>query len=287
MNSETTQADEKDALFFRWLGVGGIQLRWRERVLLIDPFLTRPSLKEVLWQPLRPNTELLQRELPQAEAILITHAHYDHLMDTPEIMRQSGACAFGSENAVRLLRATGVSKEKCISIQNGEILEISPFQIHVIEGKHIFVPFFTPTQLPQEFAPPQRPWDYKMDRCFSFLIANTDPSILVWHSVRVDGAIPAQVLVFDAELSFATLEQLLRLVKPRLLIPIHWDDFFLPLSAPLKPFFRPLERGYFRLGRLNVIDYVQRLQYLLPTGKVYLPERLKEVTLSLIDAAAG
>lgn len=286
-NEENSSIDQSEHLFFRWLGVGGIQLRWRGQPLLIDPFLTRPSLWQMLLKPLETDVSLVRREIAEASAILITHAHYDHLMDTPEIVRQTNASVYGSENVIKLLRAAGVPQENCYLIQSGDRLNVGAFQIEVMEGKHLPLPFFSPTQLPATIPPPRRVWDYQMDRCFSFFLSNTTPTILIWHSVEAQGAVPAQILIVDSEIPFSTFEQLVRRVKPGWVIPIHWDDFFLPLSAPLKPFFRPLEKLTLRLGRIELVKFVQALQSYLPGGKVYLPERLKEIRVTQLDSSEG
>lgn len=278
-NGEKSSIDRREHLFFRWLGVGGIQLRWRGQILLVDPFLTRPSLWDVLLKPLRTDISLVRREIAEASTILITHAHYDHLLDTPEIVHQTNASVYGSENVIKLLRAAGVPQENCYLIQSGDRLNAGVFQIEVIEGKHLPMPFFAPTQLPATIPPPRRVWDYHMDRCFSFFLSNTALTILIWHSVEAKGAVPAQILIIDSEIPFSAFEQLIRRVKPGWVIPIHWDDFFLPLSAPLKPFFRPPEKKTLHLGRIELTKFVQALQSYLPGGKVYLPERLREINL--------
>ncbi len=270
---------------FRWLGVGGVQLRYGDRILLIDPFLSRPSFKQVLFKCLRPNVELLRQEIPTADAILVTHAHYDHLMDVPAIIHLTGALAYGSENVVKLLCAANVPKENCVVIKAGDCFEVYPFRVQVIEGRHITFPFFKPKQLPQIIAPPRRVWDYQMDACYSFSITLGEATILIWHSLDIGGAIPAQVLIIDAELSLNAFKHLIQRVKPNWVIPIHWDDFFRPLSAPLKPFFRPPERTYFWIGRIDPPSYVGQLQKRFPGGRVFLPQLLKEVDLN--DLIAG
>lgn len=287
-NEEKSPVDQREPLFFRWLGVGGIQLRWRGQTLLIDPFLTRPSLWQMLLKPLETDVNLVRREIAEASAILITHAHYDHLLDTPEIVHQTNASVYGSENVIKLVQAAGVPQQNCYLIQSGDRINVGVFQIEVIEGKHLSVPFFAPTQLPATIPAPRRVWDYQMDRCFSFFLSNTAPTILIWHSVEAEGAVPAQILTVDSEIPFAAFEQLVQRVKPGWVIPIHWDDFFLPLSAPLKPFFRPPEKMTLRLGRIELVKFVQALQSYLPGGIVYLPERLREIDLRrLIQEQTG
>ncbi|GAB4479460.1 MAG: MBL fold metallo-hydrolase [Anaerolineales bacterium] len=286
--TQRLQTHREDGVFLRWLGVGGIQLRWRNKILLIDPFLTRPSILEVLFRPLVADVILLRREIASAEAILITHAHYDHLMDTAQIIQQTGARAYGSGNVVKLLHATGIPKEKCCLIQSGDSLEINPFKVRVLSGKHIPLPFFSAKEIPPSVSPPRRVWNYQMDHCYSFFLSNVSPTILIWHSIEPAGAVPAEVLLIDTEIPFSQLEELLRSVNPCLVIPIHWDDFFRPLDAPLKPFFRLPERGFFHLGRLDILAYADKVRRLLPQGKVYLPQRLQEVKLmELIEPGIG
>ncbi len=75
-----------------YLGVNGFQFETSGHVLLVDPYFTRVGLSSAaLNQPIQSDAnrvgEGLRHVRPRADALLVTHAHFDHLLDAPEIMR--------------------------------------------------------------------------------------------------------------------------------------------------------------------------------------------------------
>ncbi len=75
-----------------YLGVNGYQFEASGHTLLVDPYFSRAGLTAVaLQQRIHPNEARiafgLQHIRPHADAVLVTHAHFDHLLDVPEIMR--------------------------------------------------------------------------------------------------------------------------------------------------------------------------------------------------------
>jgi len=76
--------------------LNGYQFEASGHALLVDPYFTRAGLTAVaLQQRIEPNEARiafgLQHVRPRADAVLVTHAHFDHLLDVPEIMRQTNA----------------------------------------------------------------------------------------------------------------------------------------------------------------------------------------------------
>ena len=64
-----------EGLSLRWLGTAGFVLAYEGFCLVIDPHLSRYSLRSVLSNhALRPQTELLDRYVPKADAILVGEA---------------------------------------------------------------------------------------------------------------------------------------------------------------------------------------------------------------------
>lgn len=100
-------------LEMRYLGSGGFLFRRGDYALVTGPFYTNPHwLRAGLWR-IRPDTALidwLHPQLPPAavEAILVGHAHYDHLMDVPYIARKHHplATVYGSPTAINLSLAS-------------------------------------------------------------------------------------------------------------------------------------------------------------------------------------
>jgi hypothetical protein len=86
-----------------YLGVGGFVVRYRGATLLTAPFFTNPPLADVTpasrfflfrrrGRALRPDSALIERLLPpsadSASMLLVGHAHYDHLLDVPYVLRR-------------------------------------------------------------------------------------------------------------------------------------------------------------------------------------------------------
>ena len=99
------------SLQIQYLGTGGYLIRRGADVLLTAPFFSNPSLTKVIFNRIASDTtridSILQRlePLQPARAILVGHAHYDHLMDLPYIAGQYAprATVYGSRTAVNTL----------------------------------------------------------------------------------------------------------------------------------------------------------------------------------------
>jgi L-ascorbate metabolism protein UlaG (beta-lactamase superfamily) len=101
-------SDEKVRV--QYLGVGGFLLKRGDDVLVTAPLYTAPGILEMfLSRELRPNADLVNQLYPQdgdaAQAILVGHSHYDHLMDVPYLAlnRARSADIYGSRNTARML----------------------------------------------------------------------------------------------------------------------------------------------------------------------------------------
>lgn len=93
-----------------YLRTAGVLFRRGTRdVVMTAPFYSNPSIFAVgLERPLAADADLIRRHLPwvaDAKAILVGHAHYDHLMDVPEVAwkHAPSAVVYGNETAINLL----------------------------------------------------------------------------------------------------------------------------------------------------------------------------------------
>jgi L-ascorbate metabolism protein UlaG (beta-lactamase superfamily) len=258
----------------RWLGVAGIELRAKGQILVIDPFVTRPPFRHIWLGRVSSDAELAAKTVPRADFVLVTHAHWDHVMDVPAVIEKSGATAYGSPNTCQLLSLLGVAEEHIHEIKVGDQLTLGTFQVQIFSAEHGLVlghPFATGSIAPN-LQPPLRLRDYRMDACFSFLIEVDDLRLLDWSSERVDAAPLADVLFVKPLREQAYYEVLLELVRPRVIIPIHWDNFMRPLSQPLRPMIKPPLLAYPPFERVNLEQFSQMIKRTNPEIKVFLPE---------------
>lgn len=263
------------SLRFRWLGVAGVELACAGRRLLLDPFLTRFSYADLL-RPLRSDGALLARHLPRAEVILLSHPHWDHLFDVPALIAQTGSHAYGSHNSELLLQAAGVPPEQTHRVAAGDRLALEPFRVTVLPAEHVTILGRTPLQgeLRTPLSPPRRPWQYRMDEDFSFLIEAGGWRCLYWSGVSTGPAPPADVLFVQPFGDPERFAPLLRAADPRWVVPVHWDDFLQPLTAPPRPSFEPPRWGWPPLRRVDLSRFTARLARLAPEAEVLVPRRL-------------
>ncbi len=257
-------------ILFRWLGVAGVELRASGEVLVMDPFVTRVEPWRALGR-VRSNSQLVARLFPRCDHVFVTHAHYDHLLDVPEVIRATGAHAYGSANTCRLLEVCGVPADHIHRIIAGDRLMLGRFRVEVLPAQHLTLlgrPILR-GRLRRRLRPPLRPWHYRMDDSFSFLIEVNGHRILNWASERPDGAPSADVLMMRPYATPGACERLLQSVQPRLVIPVHWDSFVRPLSRPVRPMINPrLRPPRVWPGRLDLTEFRRSVEAVFPNAQI-------------------
>lgn len=95
----------------QYLGVGGWLIPWKGEGLLIAPSFSNPGLWDIPGVPplrVQPDKQKIREGMPDARhvsMILVGHAHYDHLLDVPDIVENYAprAQVYGDETAVHML----------------------------------------------------------------------------------------------------------------------------------------------------------------------------------------
>lgn len=112
-----------------WLGTAGFRIRAGDASVLIDPYLTR-NPGAIPQQPLTPE------DLGPADAILVSHGHFDHIMDVPAIARHTGARVFCGTTAAHTLKGNrifgdrGLAKNRLEKNQIG-VIEKDRTTLHI------------------------------------------------------------------------------------------------------------------------------------------------------------
>lgn len=259
---------------FRWLGVAGFTLQFRSFTLAVDPFFSRPALRYVLGGRPQAQPELAERYLPECQAILITHAHHDHLMDAPAIARRTGARLYGSPNSCQIAQVLGLEAEQTRAVQAGDRLQLGPAAVAVYAGVHPWLPQYGPGELKPDLGAPLKLVEYRMDTDLNYLIKLDEFGVLDWGG-KLDGPAPrAEVLVCGAGRNERRLEKLLGFVQPRLVIPVHWDNLFQLLSQGV----HTLPGAHWL--RRDPESFARRVRAVDPGSVVWIPEAFREVNLN-------
>lgn len=282
-------------LTYRWLGVAGLELMCNGYRLLIDPHVTRPPKRQVaVGARVRTNAALVARHAGQADAVLISHPHYDHLLDVPEVLRITGACGYGSHNSCRLLALSGIPAEQIRQIGPGDHLMLGPFEVEVYPARHTRIPMARwlngslPRRLRRSGDPAVggsravrlRLSDFRMDACYSFFIHAAGMTLLVGNY-----PVAADVLFIAPYNPGVDLTGILKAIQPREVVPIHWDDFFRPLDQPIRPILmtraQSLGGRFSPVQRLDLQAFVEKVQQTLPDAQVTIPELFRVNALRL------
>lgn len=237
---------ESSGVCVTWLGTAGFLVSDGQTNILIDPFVSRYGLLRVgLGFSLPPRPDLIRDWLKRigcssARAVLVSHSHFDHALDAPFFARETGAVLVGSESTLNVGRGAGLPESQLVLAQPGQPLEFGAFRLRFIESRHgpaLFgrVPY--PGTIDKPLVPPQKASAYRLGGVYGILIEHPSGTILhhgsagflpgMYDDVRADVVLLGITGREDTEAYLAAVPDK---VRPHLLIPIHFDDFFTPLD---------------------------------------------------------
>ncbi len=229
------------ALRLRFLGTACFEIRYQGHVLVLDPFVTRPGIWRTLLTRLRSDEALLTRHLPEAHDVLVGHAHYDHILDAPALCRRTGARLIGSPDVIRVGRAAGLAAGQLCATSGGEALAAGPFTVRGLPSRHgraVFGRVPLPGPIPADLAWPARFYHLRHGQvlnwyleCPAGRVVHVDSAEWVAESLA---GLEAEVLCLCA-IGWTRrpeyVEGIVRHLKPRFVLPCHWDAFTRPLAA--------------------------------------------------------
>jgi L-ascorbate metabolism protein UlaG (beta-lactamase superfamily) len=256
------------SIAFCWLGVAGVTLKAGNQMLAIDPFFTRPGLRG-FFTPVTSNAPLVAKKLRKCDHVLVTHAHWDHVMDVPAVQRTTGAACYGSANTCQVLKLHGIGADHIHHVRVGDRLALGAFKVEVVAGQHSRIPLqrvFNGALIPG-LQPPLRLQDYRMDECLGYRISVMGRHVLICAADPQ----PADILFAVAQETSRYYQRLFKGTLPGVFIPIHWDNFLRPLDEPLRRFTRP--------GRMALWRVTMLARQVVKGVRVIIPEIFREYTV--------
>ncbi|MBN1335156.1 MAG: MBL fold metallo-hydrolase [Deltaproteobacteria bacterium] len=234
-----------------WFGAASVLLDDGRTRLLLDPFVTRPGMLRVgLGFPLRPDGVGVERWLDRlgargTAAVLVSHSHYDHLLDAAVFARKADAILVGSESTANVGRGAGLPDDRIRVAQPWTPMQFGAFEVTFLPSEHApallgRVPY--PGAIPIPLRTPAPARAFRMGAVHGIRVRHPAGSLVHLASAQVGSGTFRDTSAHTVLLALAgrasterLLEAVVDALGARRVIPIHWDDLFRSLARSLRP----------------------------------------------------
>ena len=285
-------------VFFTYLGTAGWEISDGTTTILIDPYVSRirgpappgggtgspvggDNRRAYTWDDVAtPDLAAIAAHIRGADYILVTHTHYDHVLDVPQIALRTGATVIGTESTENVMRAYGIAERQLITVRGGEDFEFGKFSLKVIpsihsplDHKHYFSSETAPAGMK---APLTLRQIHPEGGTLAYLVRFRGHQILAFGGMNciereIQGLQPDVVLVGAGASRKELYDYTGRLMRalhfPPLVLPTHWDNFLAPYEASQQPAIDALQ------------SFVQEVKAASPQTKVIVPKYFEPISL--------
>ncbi len=267
-----TTAAPMDGLTIRWFGAASIVIDDGTTALLIDPFVTRGDYSKLRLfsdRGVEIDTDAVQAfanlpDVSRTKAILVSHSHYDHVMDVPAFARHlPKAEIYGSKDAHLVVEGHDktIDLARLRLITPGEPYTVGPFKIEAVMSQHgkqlgghlnplagaVTYPLTTPAALKA----------YGLGDIYAFRISHPSGTIVHIGSAGVTSDTTdafrqwkhTDLLLLSLVGRGKTVSYLnntVGLLNPGYVIPMHYDDIFDSLDASINVTFVAKLKEFFQ-----------------------------------------
>jgi L-ascorbate metabolism protein UlaG (beta-lactamase superfamily) len=239
--SSASRLQDDRPIAFTYLGVAGWVIEGDGKVIVTDPYLSRPASPDA---PLVPDAAAIAAHAPpRADLVVVGHSHYDHLLDAPAVALRSGAQLLGSLSTTRVGHASGLADDHLITVKGGEDFAMTGYSIRAIPSlhsaigdKHIFG-----REIAADVKLPMPAAGYEEGGTFAYLVRLAGHEVLVLDTANfiereLAGLRPDIAIIAPGAREHVhdyTCRLLRALGEPATVIVTHFDDWKgPPVDAP-------------------------------------------------------
>lgn len=235
-----------------WMGVATLLIDDGSSALMTDGYFSRPGLAKIAAgrvapSPARVDGCLARAKVSRLAAVIPVHTHIDHVLDSALVADRTGAQLIGGQSAANVGRGYGLPENRIVVAVDGQPIRLGDYEITLVNSHHC-PPDRYPGVIDEPLITPVKASAYRCGESWSTLVGHrpTGRRLLIQGSA---GFVKGALAGHRADAVYLSVGQLglqprsylvdywaetVRAVGARRVILIHWDDFFRPLTKPLR-----------------------------------------------------
>jgi len=119
---------ESDTVVIRWLGNANFEFAYKGKVYLFDAYFDRTPRSHAIG--------FKAADVSKAEAIFVSHAHFDHISDIGPVARQTGAPVVGAPITADMARKLGAPEKQIVVAKGGETMKFGDATVEMALAQH-------------------------------------------------------------------------------------------------------------------------------------------------------
>ncbi len=242
-------------------GTNALYVQTPNITIAIDPYFSRLEGllgARFITARIEPNTQSINTfcaQLPIPQCIIVTHSHFDHILDVPVVAKTTGAHVFGTLSTKNFCLGAGMEDAQISEIKFGDSVDFGSTELTFCESAHSPLPapvemIFAKSapEICTPVKPPYRPHELPVGKSIALLIKHETSSLAV-----ICGGIPDNENIFPVEHIDCIIVPLGGLIwvkrsyrrqffekcvarySPSIVLASHWDNFTLPHTRNVVP----------------------------------------------------
>jgi len=119
---------DSDIVVIRWLGNANYEFAYKGKVYLFDTYFDRT--------PRSHDLGFKVADVKKADAIFISHAHFDHISDVSPVSRQTGAPVIGAPITAEMAKKLGTPEKQLVVAKGGESIRFGDATVEIALAQH-------------------------------------------------------------------------------------------------------------------------------------------------------
>jgi L-ascorbate metabolism protein UlaG (beta-lactamase superfamily) len=119
---------DSGTLVIRWLANTNFEFGYKGKAYLFDAYFDRTARTL--------NVGFKAADVKKADAIFVSHAHFDHISDIGQVASQTGAPVIGSSITVKTAIRLGVPNNQVVVAKGGDIMKFGDATLEIALARH-------------------------------------------------------------------------------------------------------------------------------------------------------